>query len=59
MIETVAIHAAKASFWEALTDFAVTIKIPNTARTLLLTLQPFMSWHVVLISGNGMRVIRR
>ena len=59
MIETVAIRAAKASFWEALTDFAVTIKIPNTARTLLLTLQPFMSWHVVLISGNGMRVVRR
>jgi hypothetical protein len=59
MIETVAVRAAAASFWEALTDFAVTAKVPKTARTLLLTRQPFMSWHVVLVSGNGLRVVRR
>jgi len=59
IIETVAVRAAKASFWEALTDFAVTAKVPKTARTLLLTQQPFLAWHVVLVSENGLRVIRR
>ena len=31
MIETIAIRAAKASFWEALTDFAVTAKVPKSS----------------------------
>ena len=59
MVETVAVRAAKASFWEALTDIAVTAKLPKTARTLLLTRQPFLSWHVVLVSGSGLVVIQR
>ena len=59
MIETIATRAAKASFWEALIDFAVSAKVPKAARTLLLTKQPFLAWHVVVINGNGLRVVRR
>jgi hypothetical protein len=59
MIENVAIKAATAAFWDVLADFAATAIIPRAARTLQLTQQPFLAWHIVLARGNGLRVVRR
>jgi hypothetical protein len=59
LVEHIAARAACGAFWDALADFAATMKVPHTARTRLLTRQPFISWCVVLTAGNGLRVIRR
>lgn len=59
VVKRIAQHAACGAFWDALADFAATIKIPKSSRTLLLTAQPFLAWHVVLTAGNGMRVVRQ
>ena len=58
VVDRIAQRAACGAFWDAVTDFAATIKVPRASRTLLLTHQPFMSWHVVVRAGNGMRVVR-
>ena len=58
IVDRIAQRAACGAFWDAVTDFAATIKVPRASRTLLLTHQPFMSWHVVVRAGNGMRVVR-
>jgi hypothetical protein len=59
LVEQVAMRSAVASFWEALADFAATTKVPSCMRTAALTHQPFLSWHVVLVRGSGLRVVRR
>ena len=59
LVQQVAVRAAIGAFWGALADFAATARVPRAARTLQLTLQPFLAWHVVLVSGNGLRVVRR
>ena len=59
VVNTVAVNAAKAAFWGALAEFAATARVPDWARTTALTQQPFMSWHVVLQQGTGVRVVRR
>lgn len=59
LIQLVATRAAIAAFWEALADFAATVKIRDRARVRLLTCQPFISWHVVLVHGSGLRVVMR
>jgi hypothetical protein len=59
MVESVAVKAAKAAFWDVLADFAATAVVPRAARTLQLTQQPFLAWHIVLARGSGLRVIRR
>ena len=41
-----------------LADFAVSAVVPRAARTGLLTNQPFLVWHVVVVRGNGLRVVR-
>ena len=59
LVELVATRAATAAFWEALADFAATVKVRDRARVHLLTRQPFISWHVVLVHGSGLRVVMR
>ena len=59
VVELVAVRAAKAAFWEALADFAATVKIRDRARVQSLTHQPFISWHVVLVQGSGLHVVMR
>ena len=59
LVEHIASRAARGAFWDAMADFAATIKVPREARTQLLTDQPCISWCVVLLTGNGMRVVRR
>ena len=59
LVEHIASRAARGAFWDAMADFAATIKVPRGARTQLLTDQPCISWCVVLLTGNGMRVVRR
>ncbi len=58
LVEHIAARAARGAFWDALADFAATLKIPRAARCQQLTNQPFIVWCVVLTSGNGLRVIR-
>jgi hypothetical protein len=58
LIQLVATCAAIAASWEALADFAATVKIRDRARVRLLTCQPFISWHVVVVhGGSGLRVV--
>jgi len=59
LVQLVATRAAVAAFWEALADFAATVKLRDRARVHLLTCQPFISWHVVLVHGSGLRVVMR
>ena len=59
LIEQIATRAAVGAFWEALADFAATAKVPRSARSVQLTQQPFVAWHVVVVRGNGLRVVRR
>ena len=59
LVEQVAARAAVAAFWSALADFAATVVVPKCQRTFLLTQQPFLAWHVILVHGSGLRVIRR
>lgn len=59
VVDAVAIKAARAAFWSALAEFAATALVPDWARTIALTQQPFLSWHVVLRQGTGLRVVRR
>lgn len=58
IVRTVATKAAVAAFWSALADFAATVKVPDRTRVRMVT-QPFISWHVVVIRGSGLRVVRR
>jgi len=58
LVEQVAGRAAVAAFWSALADFAATVVVPRRQRTFLLTQQPFLAWHVVLVHGSGLRVMR-
>ena len=58
VVDSVAVKAAKAAFWDALAEFAATVHVPDWAQTADLTLQPFLAWHVVLQQGNGLRVVR-
>eukprot|EP00775_Hariotina_reticulata_P015210 gene15210-biopygen2344 len=58
LINQVAGRAAVGAFWSALADFAATSYVPRSARTVLLTQQPFLAWHVVLSQGNGLRLVR-
>jgi hypothetical protein len=59
LVEQVAGRAAVAAFWSALADFAATVVVPRRQRTFLLTQQPFLAWHVVLVQGSGLCVMRR
>jgi hypothetical protein len=59
VVNAVAVKAAKAAFWSALAEFAAVVQVPDWARTADLTQQPFISWHVVLQQGTGLRVVRR
>lgn len=59
LIERIAARAAVGAFWDALADFAATLKTPRTAQNALLTQQPFLAWHVVLRCGSGLRVVRQ
>lgn len=59
LVTRIAARAACGGFWAALADFAATIKLRNADRTTLLTKQPFVAWHVLLVRGNGMRVVRQ
>jgi hypothetical protein len=45
-------------FWRVMGDFAVSAVIPKRAQGQLFTQQPFIAWHVVLVGGNGLRVVR-
>jgi hypothetical protein len=58
LVNQVAERAAVGAFWSALADFAATSYVPRSARTVLLTQQPFLAWHVVLSQGNGLRLVR-
>jgi hypothetical protein len=58
LVTRIAARAACGALWTALADFAATIKVPTADRTTLLTKQPFIAWHVVLLAGNGMRVVQ-
>jgi hypothetical protein len=58
LVDSVAVKAAKAAFWDALAEFAATAHVPPWARTAALTMQPFISWHVVVQQGTGLRVVR-
>jgi len=58
LVEQVAVRSAVGAFWEALADFAATSKVPRRMRNATLTHQPFLSWHVVLVRGSGLRVVR-
>lgn len=58
LVEHIATRAACGAFWDGLADFAATLKVPRTARCQMLTNQPFVAWCTVLVSGNGLRVIR-
>jgi hypothetical protein len=58
LVEQVAGRAAVAAFWSALADFAATVVVPRRQRTFLLT-HPFLAWHVVLVQGSGLCVMRR
>ena len=58
VVHSVAVKAATAAFWDALAEFATTVSVPSWARTADLTQQPFLSWHVVLQQGSGLRVVR-
>eukprot|EP00775_Hariotina_reticulata_P015021 gene15021-biopygen618 len=59
LVEQVAARAAVAAFWSALADFAATVVVPKRQRTFLLTQQPFLAWHVILVRGSGLCVMRR
>jgi hypothetical protein len=59
LVAQVASRAAKAAFWSALADFAATTRVPRRMRGQRLTAQPFIAWHVIVIAGNGLRVVRR
>ncbi len=59
LIERIAARAAVGAFWDALADFAATLKTPRTAQNALLTQQPFLAWHVVLRCGSGLHVVRQ
>ena len=59
LVEHIAGRAAVGAFWDALADFAATMKTPRTAQNALLTQQPFLAWHVVVRCGSGLRVVRR
>ena len=59
LVEDVAKRAATAAFWSALADFAATASVPRAARGPALTRQPFLAWHVVVVRGSGLRVVRR
>jgi hypothetical protein len=48
-----------AGFWDVLADLAVSVVVPDRARTASLLQQPFVAWCVLLARGNGMRVVRR
>ena len=58
LVTRIAARAACGALWAVLADFAATIKVPTADRTTLLTKQPFIAWHVVLLAGNGMRVVQ-
>ena len=55
---TVATKAAIAALWSALSDFAAVVRVSPGVRSQLVT-HPFISWHVIVQRGNGLRVVRR
>jgi hypothetical protein len=58
IVRTVASKAAVAALWSALSDFAAVVKVPRGVRSRLIA-HPFISWHVVVQRGTGLRVVRR
>jgi hypothetical protein len=58
LVEAVAGRASKAAFWDALSDFAVSASVARSARSGVLTRQPFIAWHTVVAHGSGLRVVR-
>jgi hypothetical protein len=60
LVNDVAERAAVAAFWSALADFAATTVVPRAIRgRAALTRQPFIAWHVVVVRGSALRVVRR
>jgi hypothetical protein len=58
LVADVVRKVVRAAFWNVLADFAVSAVVPRAARTGQLTNQPFLVWSVVVIRGNGLRVVR-
>lgn len=58
LVADVVRKVARAAFWSVLADFAASAVVPGAARNVVLTNQPFLVWHVVLVHGNGLRVVR-
>jgi hypothetical protein len=58
VVRTVATKAAVAAFWSALSDLAAVVKVAPGVRSYLIT-HPFISWHVIVRRGNGLRVVHR
>lgn len=58
VVRAIAAKAAIAALWSALSDFAAVVRVSHGIRSLLIT-HPFLSWHVVVLRGNGLRVVRR
>lgn len=59
LVDDVVRRVARAGFWDVLTDLAVSVVVPDRARTASLLQQPFVTWCLLLARGNGMRVVRR
>ena len=58
LVADVVRKVVRAAFWNVLADFAVSAVVPKAARTGQLTNQPFLVWSVVVVRGNGLRVVR-
>ena len=57
-VERIAGRAAVGEFWRVLADFAVSAVVPQRVQGPVLTRQPFVAWHMVLVGGNGLRLVR-
>jgi hypothetical protein len=57
-VEGIASRAAVGEFWSVLADFAVSAVVPGRLQNVLLTKQPFLAWHAVLMRGSRLRVVR-
>jgi hypothetical protein len=58
IVRAVATKAAVAALWSALSDFAAVVKVSPGVRSQLI-IHPFISWHVIVQRGTGLRVVRR
>ena len=59
LVRNVACRAATAAFWSVMADVAATAVVPGKERVALLSRQPFLAWHTVVVRGNGLQLVRR